>query len=321
MKKFLPILIIALLLPAQLFAANGEKLLKYAPANSKVVFGVDIAKVKGTKLFKKGMTYLRKNASAGSALHFALNNGAVDIEKNVSSVLVASKAPKGMNPNNMKPKDSVIIVDGTFDIEKVKSVLLSKNKETTETKSPSGFAILKYNKMQIGFVNATTIVIANDKNADMVWKTVEGGKSVTSSASMKNLLKDTNINQGLWAIASLASTPKLKGTSLSASLKSGLAITAKTLMTQAKDATEAKADLEKMVASQGAMAKAFGAGELVDNLKVDIQKKKIVRIKTKISNKAVMGLLKQVEAMAKQQSKGKKPKAMPKKKGSSADFN
>ncbi len=325
MKKILLVLMIAFLLPAQVFAANGKKLLKYAPNNSKVVFGVDVMKVKGTPLFKKGMAYLRSKAASGSALHFALNNGVVDIEKNVSSVLVASKAPKGMNPNNIKPSDSVIIVDGNFELEKIKATLLAKNKSMTERKSKSGFDILTYNQMEIGLLNATTIIVASNKNAATAWATAQGGKSVNDSAKVSAIIRNTDINQGIWAIASIASTPKLKGTSISGSLKSGLALTAKTWMAKAADAKEAKSDLEKMVAKQGGIAKAFGAGELVDNLKLDIQKQKWVRIRTKISNGAVLKLVKQLETMAKQQMKAqknkKKPRAMPKKKGTSADFN
>ncbi|GEM_PF-5759972 len=326
MKKFLALFIVTLLLPAQVFAANGEALLKYAPENSKVVFGVDVAKIKGTKLFKKGIAYLKKNAPAKSALAFALNNGVINIEKNVKSVLVASKAPKGMNPNNISPKDSVIIIDGKFDLKKITALLSRKNKKVTSVISPSGFTILKFDKMELGLLSESTLILASNKNAALVWKTAEGkSASVETAKGIKGILANTNLKQGVWAIAALKGSPKLKGTSISASLKSGLAVIAKTMMTKPEYATEAKADLEQMVKSQGGMAKMFGAGELVDNLKVKIEKKNTVRIQTRISNAAVSKLLVQLESMAKAQmknKKGKKPKAMPKrKKGSSADFN
>lgn len=325
MKGFIIVFLFALLIPVQSFAASGTKLLKYAPLNSKVVFGLDIAKIKKTPLFKKGMQYLRSSTKKGSTLDLALNNSILNIEKDINTVLVASKAPKGMNPNNIKPVDSVIIIEGNFDLSKIKEATKNHNAGMTVVKTEKGIEILILKKAQIALVDSKTVIIASPKTAKVAWETLSGAKkSVESVNSMKKLLKITNLTQGLWAVAAIASarTPKLKGTSISASLSSGLSMLMKTVMTKKEDAVEAKKDIEKMVKSQGAVIRAFGAGELIDNLKVSIERKKIVRMKTKISNKAFLALFSQLEAFAKSQikaHKGKKPKAIPKRKASGAD--
>ncbi|HSG70600.1 MAG TPA: hypothetical protein VLA12_09310, partial [Planctomycetaceae bacterium] len=141
-------------------ASTSDGLLKHVPADSQIVIGMDVPKIKDSFVFKEVLQLLQSQSSASPAVQFVIDAGGFDLEKDVNALLMAfDKAPT--NPNNPVAPAGVTVLQGKFDRAAVEKAAAAKFGELKPRKV--GSLDLKVGKdFSIAFLDANTILVGSD---------------------------------------------------------------------------------------------------------------------------------------------------------------
>lgn len=297
------LLVFALGIPANAVAATSPELVDKVPAVSPLLVGVDLPKVRDTKLFGEATTFLTKVAPKESLVAFALSNKAFDYATDIDSALVAFQtAPT--SPTAAAPP-LMAVVSGRFDVARVKSAVTNQY-GALKSRKDGAMEIFTAGDVDFAFPNANTLVISDSKFAAAAWDAVKqpATKSAKSNRQIGELLSMTDTSKGFWfavnakAVPTPAGAPTTDSASIAVDLSSGLAFEAKTKFAKAEDATKALAQFEELKKNQDeALINMLGLKPVLEKSVATIQDKHTLTMASSMSEWEVKVMLERIRSM------------------------
>lgn len=316
-RRFLSIVILLVLTIMSASAAataTSSSLVRYVPKASKLVFGIEVPKLKTSFMFTEAMSVLRKEAKGKTILTFVLNGKSIDFERNVTSMLVAFESPI-MNPQARTMPPSVVVVSGEFDraaviadAKKHFGDLAAVKKGELEVHAGKG--------LEIGFVNDSTLVLVDQgKFADAAWKAAaDEAESGAKNANLSEMMGLVDTTEGFWltvltkgvkppaaAMAQMPEAPpEMDGAAISLALASGLSATFKSQFVKPADAKRALEQFQALKSGSGddPLVDMVGAKPLVQNMKGTVENQRVLALTTSMTGKELKTLFDRVKALA-----------------------
>lgn len=328
----LTMVLLLVFLTAPAAAKPTAQLLENVPAQSPMIVGLEMSKVKSSHLFKEFMGFLEKSAKKDSVLAFVMSKKPFDMNQDIDSAVVAfSSAPT--NPAQ-PPPPAMAVISGRFDIERVKKSVTEKYGKLGQRKVGK-LDVFTTAGVDFGFLDSNTLIIAESGFAAPTWKAVTDKKSAASaSKEIQQLIAMTDTTRGVWfavntkAIPAPAGAPAMDGAGIAMDLRTGLALEFNSKFAKADDAKKAKQQFDEMKqkADEDRMLEMFGAQPLVKNMNAAVRQERMLNMTTSITNAQVKTMVARVKAMNEQpppvtdnSGTGTEPK--PTGTGTKADFN
>lgn len=198
-----------IMIPAQsAFAQDDAKtLLKYAPAKSGAIFGMNLASARSSTFYKEGFKIL-KTAPEFNALRTTLEESIdLDVEKDIHAVVAVAPRPTS---SKAAEETAMVIMSGKFDKKKIEAKLI-------EDKTPSR----KVGKMKVYqgtdgkseliVVSDELIVVTTGKESyrDSAFKAAMAvSKKSKVQKGVKSLAKRVNTSKHLWFVVDTSKATK-----------------------------------------------------------------------------------------------------------------
>lgn len=313
-RLFSTLLFLSLLVPSLALAGDDDKsassraLLSYLPADSQFAAQVDVEKLRKSKYFKRAYNMLEEQAKDDEKLAELISEDGFDIESDLSSVAIGLPVSR-VSPNTGVNK-GVFVMDGSFDEEKIRK-LVKEEYDDLETREIGDMTAFRLDETEFGLPasNRLVITMGPESYRKKVWNLArKGGKSFEKTASDKNLLDGLETDRTLWMVNLITGSMRgpsssAKSAAISVNLDSGLDL-------QVVSRVDDEAAAKEMVQRIGAMKKSagenpmlsmFGAGPLVENLKVENNKTSVVAT-TSMTESELDYLVQKVQQIAASQS-------------------
>jgi hypothetical protein len=185
-------------------AARAAEADNYLPADTKAVLVVNVRQTLDAPLVKKhALEHIKEGLKQNDQLQKALTAAGVDPLKDVSSVIVATTgAPT-------KPENALVIVHGTFDVEKAQTAaedFAKNNPDKLKIEKQDGIVLYESNTGQSAkpsysaFADKNTAVMSLSKDA-VVTAAKGGGKPATLDKDLTGLLAKADTKQTIWMAA------------------------------------------------------------------------------------------------------------------------
>ena len=330
--------VVLTVMSATAFGATSDTLLKHAPADSQILIGMDVPKVKSSVVFQEVLKLVRAQAGSSPVVQFVLDEDGLDLENDVDSALLAfDRAP--VDPQNPQAPDSVVVVTGKFNQAEVEAAAAEKFGKLS-AKKVGELEVKASSEIALAFIDQKTLVVAGtDAFAEKAWTAANNPKkSAAANKDVKALMSLANTKLGLWltmVTKGLAQpgAPPMDGAAMSGNLAKGVAVAVYTQFGKSDDAKAALAQFEQLKKQSGSdpMLAMFGAKPLIDNLEAKVEKERVLAMTTSMNDAQLRMMIERVKAMNQAPppvappTKGQQstPKAQPKPPGtgSNADFN
>ncbi|MGE3807111.1 MAG: hypothetical protein AB7K24_20805 [Gemmataceae bacterium] len=193
--------VLALSLPVQAADVNN-----YLPADSEMVLTINIKQLLGSGLIKKHALDQMKAALQSDRAKQVLGPLGFDPLKDVDSIMIAG-------PGGDEPGKGLIIINGNFDVDKLKASAEAEAKKNDnlkivkegshqlfEVKNPRGRNPLG-DTMYMAIAGPKAIVASPDKAYVIKALDKKSGAKAEVGAKMASLLKDADGNQSFWLVA------------------------------------------------------------------------------------------------------------------------
>lgn len=297
------------LLSAPAYAQSpSADLVRYTPAQAKVLIGVNVPAVRESFLFGDVMDFIRSQPANQDLLGFVLRGGFVDIEKEVDGLLIATPpAEVPTSPQGPMPEQDVTLaVRGKIDRD---AVLASAKEKFAEVKSAKvgKMEVFDTGSFKFVIVDKTTLVLVA-ASAPYEAATFEAisdkDKSVESDKAMKEVIGRIKTSRGIWMATTETPTapgmpvPPMKDMAMTVDIAGGLKLDIRGKATSADQAKIMAEQMEKLKNDnlESGMVKTVGARPLLANLQVRHDKDRL-DISTRMKQAEFKTLIDRMKAM------------------------
>lgn len=275
-----------LLLPGVANAQSSRDLARYLSAQDNAIGGLNIDELRKSKYFKQALEWAKGSPGVQELLGF-LSDAGMDVSTDLSAVVIGVAQ---INPDAKPGSDALTIaLAGKIDAEKVLKALADKKIELQPTKDGK-LTIYSREGVDLVFPQKGVLWMSTGssdyrKGALLALKTEK--KTLQDTPYFKSIIDGVDTQRGLWILVEPTASqsggiaeqagPQAKSAAISVGIVNGFKLDILMELTEEKDAEAAAAEISAQARqmSTNPMVTMFGAGPLLNNLKVSHKGKRL----------------------------------------------
>ena len=186
---------------------NGPEDLAYVPSDSTVVAYANVRDIMSSEFRQK----LREAVPTGEARDEFLSETGIDIERDVTSVVVATEA--SANDTSRGPDHAIALVRGVFQQAQIEAMATQHGATVSEYKGKRLITMKAENggtTMAVAFLEPALLAVGGDAYVRRAID-AKSGDNITANVDMMKLINDLDGNNNAWAVGRVDDIQKVTG--------------------------------------------------------------------------------------------------------------